>query len=120
MSNLVTLHCLAADKLPEEVVLEAEGLTTARYKQMVADALVAAIRPIRERANELLARPGLLRHVLRHGAARARRRADIVYGDVAERLGLANATLQTSDEFNISNQIVPLGSKSKKAVEHGA
>ncbi|OWR54732.1 tryptophan--tRNA ligase, mitochondrial isoform X1 [Danaus plexippus] len=120
VSNLVTLHCLAADKLPEEVVLEAEGLTTARYKQMVADALVAAIRPIRERANELLARPGLLRHVLRHGAARARRRADIVYGDVAERLGLANATLQTSDEFNISNQIVLLGSKSKKAVEHGA
>lgn len=32
VSNLVTLHCLATDRLPEEAVEEADGLTTAQYK----------------------------------------------------------------------------------------
>ncbi|CAH0729419.1 unnamed protein product, partial [Brenthis ino] len=89
VSNLVTLHCLAADLLPEEAVEEAEGLSTAQYKGVVAEALCAALGPLRERAHGLRARPALLRDVLRHGAAAARARADAVYADVAARLGLA-------------------------------
>ncbi|XP_026499919.1 tryptophan--tRNA ligase, mitochondrial [Vanessa tameamea] len=88
VSNLVTLHCLASDKLIEEAVEEADGLTTAQYKRVVGDALCEALAPIRERARQLRARPDLLRDVLRHGAARARVRADVVYADVADRLGL--------------------------------
>lgn len=89
MSNLVTIHCLADDKLPEEAVLEAEGLSTAQYKRVVAAALVRALAPVRERARRLRARPQLLRDVLRHGAARARPRADEVYARVAALAGLA-------------------------------
>lgn len=88
VSNLVTLHCLAADMLPEEVVEEADGLTTAQYKSVVAEALCAALGPMRDRARSLRARPALLRDVLRHGAATARARADTVYAEVAARLGL--------------------------------
>lgn len=88
VSNLVMLHCLAADKLPEEVVQEAEGLTTAQYKREVAAALERALRPVRERAAGLLRRPALLRDVLRVGGARARLRADEVYADVRARVGL--------------------------------
>ncbi|CAK1586563.1 unnamed protein product [Parnassius mnemosyne] len=91
VSNLVTLHCLAADKLPEEAVEEAAGLSTAQYKRVVAGALCDALAPLRARAAALRARPATLRHVLRHGAARARLRADEVYDHVASRAGLTHA-----------------------------
>lgn len=88
VSNLVSIHCLAEDKLPEEVVQEAEGLTTAQYKRVVAAALQRALAPVRARAAELRARPHYLRDVLRHGAARARVRADAVYERAAALAGL--------------------------------
>ncbi|VVC87712.1 unnamed protein product [Leptidea sinapis] len=91
VSNLVRLHCLAAGLLHEEAVLEAQGLTTAQYKSVVASALSSALAPLRARASDLRARPLLLRDVLRHGAARARRRADAVYADVSNALALVDA-----------------------------
>lgn len=93
VSNLVAIHCLAEDKLPEEAVEEAEGLTTAQYKRVVATALSQSLAPVRERAAALRARPQLLRDVLRHGAARARVRADEVYERVAEMVGVAMPAL---------------------------
>ncbi|XP_068618683.1 tryptophan--tRNA ligase, mitochondrial [Battus philenor] len=90
VSNLVNLHCLASGLLPEEAVEEAEGLTTAQYKGVVAEALCAALGPVRERAAELRARPDFLRDVLQHGATRARARADAVYNCVAELTGLTS------------------------------
>lgn len=36
VANLVRLHCLAADKVPEEVVEESDGLTTAQYKVLAS------------------------------------------------------------------------------------
>lgn len=91
VSNLVTIHCLAEDKLPEEAVLEAEGLSTAQYKRVVAGALQRALAPVRARAADLRARPAHLLDVLRHGAARARPRADRVYERVAALVGLRPA-----------------------------
>lgn len=88
VANLVRIHCLAEDKTPEEAVEEADGLTTAQYKAVVAAALARALRPVRERAERLLARPAILRDVLRHGAAEARRRADETYAHVARLAGL--------------------------------
>lgn len=90
VSNLVRIHCLAEDKEPEEVVEEAEHLTTAQYKQVVAEAVVRVLRPLRERADQLRARPALLRDVLAHGAVLARRRADETYERVARLIGVAD------------------------------
>lgn len=78
VSNLIKLHCLAEDKLPEEVVEESDGMTTAQYKGVVANALCEALRPVRERAVSLQAQPAFLQAVLQHGAVRARQRADEV------------------------------------------
>ncbi|XP_014368653.2 tryptophan--tRNA ligase, mitochondrial isoform X1 [Papilio machaon] len=89
VSNLVRLHCLARGLVPEEALCEAEGLTSAQYKEVVARALCECVAPVRARLCELTARPHLLHEVLRHGAARARRRADEVYERVAELTGLA-------------------------------
>lgn len=88
VSNLVAMHCLAADKLPEEAVEEAEGLTTAQYKRVVAEALCAHLAPLRARYAWFRAREPLLRDVLRHGAARARLRADESYARAAALAGL--------------------------------
>lgn len=91
VSNLVAIHSLAEDKLPEEIVEEVEGLNTAQYKQVVAAAVSNTLAPIRERAAELRARPTLLRDVLRHGAVKARVRADEVYERVSELVGTASS-----------------------------
>lgn len=88
VSNLVALHCLASDALPEEAVEEAAGLTTAQYKRVVSTALSAHLRGVRERARELLAQPAHLRAVLAHGAARARTRADETWARVVAQAGL--------------------------------
>ncbi|KAI5644222.1 tRNA synthetases class I (W and y) domain-containing protein [Phthorimaea operculella] len=91
VANLITLHCLAADKLPEEVVEESDGITTAMYKKVVTEALCTALRPVRERAAELRRKPRLLRDVLAVGAARARERADHTYELVSRLAGLTPA-----------------------------
>lgn len=64
-------------------------MTTAQYKGVVANALCEALRPVRERAVSLQAQPAFLQAVLQHGAVRARQRADEVYQDVTNKLGLA-------------------------------
>ncbi|KAG7296327.1 hypothetical protein JYU34_021465 [Plutella xylostella] len=88
VSNLVRLHCLAADMLPEEAVAECDHLTTADYKKVVAAALCEELAPVRERAAQLRARPAFVREVLRDGAARARRIADDTWEEVASAAGL--------------------------------
>lgn len=62
-----------------------------RAQGVVAEALCAALRPLRARAEAWLRRPRALRHVLRDGAVRARRQADAAYEDAARRAGLAPA-----------------------------
>lgn len=88
VSNLVTLHCLSTDALPEEAVEQAAGLSTAQYKRVVAAALSAHLRGVRARFEELRARPRYLRAVLQHGAARARTRADATWERAAALAGL--------------------------------
>ncbi|XP_059050676.1 tryptophan--tRNA ligase, mitochondrial [Achroia grisella] len=88
VASLVALHCLAGGLSAEEAVEAAGGLTTAQYKRLVARALAAELAPLRARAESLRAKPRLVRHVLRAGAARARRRADHVYARVAAAVGL--------------------------------
>ncbi|KAL4702311.1 hypothetical protein ACJJTC_018441 [Scirpophaga incertulas] len=89
VSNLVTLHCLAAELTPEEAVEEAGGLSTAQYKERVAAALIARLAPIRERALRLEREPRALQAVLAAGAAAAGARADRTYLDAARRMGVA-------------------------------
>ncbi|KAM3957744.1 tryptophanyl-tRNA synthetase, mitochondrial [Aphomia sociella] len=88
VSNLVAIHCLAGGATPEEAVEQAAALSTAQYKRVVARALCGALAPVRARAADLLRRPRVLRDALRHGAARARARADRVYARVAAAVGL--------------------------------
>ncbi|MGE5507977.1 MAG: tryptophan--tRNA ligase [Chitinophagales bacterium] len=89
--NLFTLLENVAPAGTVTAFREAYAAGTLRYsdlKQTLADALVELLAPIRERRNELLARPDELREIVAAGAERARGIAKVVLSEVKEKMGL--------------------------------
>jgi tryptophanyl-tRNA synthetase len=90
VANLFTLlDVLAPSRYPEFVDAYQSG--TIRYsdmKQVLADAMVARFAPIRDRYQELIARPEELRATLAAGAARARPIAQETLAEVQGKMGL--------------------------------
>ncbi len=62
-------------------------------KTVLADNIIAALAPIRERAAELAARPGEVREVLAAGAERARRLARATMAEVRDIMGFQPAAV---------------------------
>jgi tryptophanyl-tRNA synthetase len=60
-------------------------------KRVLADNMIAALTPIRERAAELQGQPGRVRALLRAGAAKARALAGRTMAEVRRRMGLLGA-----------------------------
>jgi tryptophanyl-tRNA synthetase len=58
-------------------------------KRLLADNMIAALAPMRERAVELQAHPGRVREILERGAARCRTLADATLGRVRDIMGFA-------------------------------
>ena len=87
VSNLVLLHAGVAGLSVEEVVLQAQGMDTARYKQLVAEAVIQRLGPIREEILRLRAERGHLELLLRQGAQRARELAAPTLQEVRQRVG---------------------------------
>lgn len=88
VSNLINIHCLSVNKIPEEVVEENEGINTGRYKMVVSEAVTKYLKPIREKYLNYIEKPDYLVEVLQYGARKARVRADITYDSVYESVGL--------------------------------
>jgi tryptophanyl-tRNA synthetase len=81
---------------PETVALVAENCRGAKWgcldcKRVLADNMIAALKPIRERAFELQEQPERLDEILADGALTARRMAGETMRDVRERMGLLAA-----------------------------
>jgi tryptophanyl-tRNA synthetase len=78
---------------PETVALVAENCRGAKWgcldcKRVLADNMIAALKPIRERAMELQDQPDRLDEILADGAAAARRLAGETMREVRDRMGL--------------------------------
>ncbi|HEY8418436.1 MAG TPA: hypothetical protein VIK93_10440, partial [Limnochordales bacterium] len=91
VANLFTL--LESFSAPETVAQfrAAYDAGTLRYvdlKQQLAEDLVRALTPIRERFHDLMARPKELRDILAHGADRARAMAQATMEEVRAKTGL--------------------------------
>ncbi len=90
VANLFTLlEVFAPDAVPHFAEAYTEG--TIRYselKQVLADALVEVLAPIRERYHQLVSHPDEVWDVLREGAARARPVAQATMDEVRRRMGL--------------------------------
>ncbi len=77
---------------PETVAQVAENCRGAKWgcldcKRVLADNIIAALSPIRERARELESRPGQVEEILAAGSAAARRIAGETLREVKERMG---------------------------------
>jgi tryptophanyl-tRNA synthetase len=81
---------------PETVALVAENCRGAKWgcldcKRVLADNMIAALRPIRERALGLQAQPERVDEILADGASTARRMAGETMREVRDRMGLLAA-----------------------------
>ena len=93
--NIYSLHQYFSP--PETVALVAENCRGAKWgcldcKRVLADRVILALAPIREKALELRAKPDTVGALLADGAAKARRVAGETLREVRDRMGFLPAT----------------------------
>ncbi|XP_007255668.3 tryptophan--tRNA ligase, mitochondrial [Astyanax mexicanus] len=89
VSNLVSLHAAVSGLTVEDVLIQARGLDTGKYKNLVSEAVVQRLQPIRLEIQRLRADRGHLLSVLAEGAAKARSLAAPVMTEVRKRVGFS-------------------------------
>ncbi|WP_448058812.1 tryptophan--tRNA ligase [Cellulomonas hominis] len=88
VANLLLLAGLCTGWAPEDVAAEIGAAGSGRLKQVVTEALVEHLAPLRARRAELARDPGYVTEVLRRGNARANEVADATLRDVRELMGM--------------------------------
>lgn len=91
ISNLLTIYSAFTGKPIADIVADYEGKMYGHLKVDLADIVVTALTPIREKAMDWIESPDKLDAVLADGAARASAMADVVLGRIYDRLGLLPA-----------------------------
>ncbi|XP_044528446.1 tryptophan--tRNA ligase, mitochondrial [Gracilinanus agilis] len=87
VSNMVDIHAAVTGLTIEEVVRQSAGLDTARYKVMVAEAVIQKFAPIKNEIERLKMDEGHLRKVLQVGAEKAKELAKPVCQEVKKLVG---------------------------------
>ena len=87
VSNLIGIYSAITGESIEAFASSLQGQGYGALKTAVADAVVAALDPIRLRAQELLADPAELDRLLAKGAAKANQIAEHTLSDVYDKLG---------------------------------
>jgi tryptophanyl-tRNA synthetase len=87
VSNLLGIYSAVSGTAIAELVTELSGKGYGDLKTEVAEAVLAVIEPIRDRANELLADKGELDRLLGLGADRANAQAEQTLADVYDKIG---------------------------------
>lgn len=94
--NIYALH--QHFSTPEQVTMVAEKCRTAGWgcldcKRVLADNVIAAFAPVRERAAALTANPGRVREILAEGARKARAEAQRTMAEVSRIMGFLPAAM---------------------------
>ncbi len=71
IKNLITIICVIKEKTPEEVVDMYKDLSYKEFKEVVADTIVDELKPVREKALELLKDKKRLEEIYSLGAKKA-------------------------------------------------
>lgn len=87
VSNLLGIYSAVSGKTIEEISGSLTGKGYGDLKNEVADAVLAIIEPIRDRANELLADSQELDNLLASGAAKANELAEATLASVYDKIG---------------------------------
>ncbi|XP_008824610.1 tryptophan--tRNA ligase, mitochondrial-like [Nannospalax galili] len=88
VSNLVAIHAAVSGLSVEEVVQGSAGIDTARYKLLVADAVIEKFAPIKREIEKLKMDKDLLEKVLRVGSAKAKELAFPILQEVKKLVGI--------------------------------
>lgn len=88
VTNLITIHSLVTGKSVEEIVTEAKGMDTGKYKMRVADEVIEHLNPIRLRINDYLKNEDFLCTVLEKGRLKVCEVAAKTIAEVKEKVGL--------------------------------
>lgn len=87
VSNLVAIHAAVAGLPVEEALQHSAGVDTARYKLLVADAVIQRFAPIQREIEKLKTDRGHLEKVLQVGSAKAKELAHPVCQEVKKLVG---------------------------------
>ena len=88
-NNLLTLYMLLSGQTQVAVAAECAEMGWGQFKPLLTETTIAAIAPIRDRYNQILAEPGYLDTVLREGREKAETLANTTLSKVKNALGFA-------------------------------
>ena len=88
ISNLIEIMAVIRGVPHAEIEREFEGQQYGAFKQAVADEVVAYLKPVRERYDELRGDEAGLERALAEGAERARELASVTLVDVRVKMGV--------------------------------
>lgn len=88
VSNMVAIHAAVSGLSVEEAVRSSAGMDTARYKLLVADAVIEKFAPIRSEIEKLKKDKDHLKKILLAGSAKAKELAYPVFEEVKELVGI--------------------------------
>ena len=86
--NLVNIYAALARTTPKAVLATYGGKTFSTFKAALTDVAVAALSPVADEMNRLLADPAEIDALLRRGAERAGAMAAVTVGEVRDLMGL--------------------------------
>jgi tryptophanyl-tRNA synthetase len=89
IANLLSIYSALTGQTPEQLVAQYEGKLYGHLKVDLAQVVVEALRPFRDKTAQFLADPAQLDAVLDDGARRAREIAAPVYARIAQRFGVS-------------------------------
>ncbi|MDZ7962440.1 MAG: tryptophan--tRNA ligase [Aulosira sp. DedQUE10] len=86
-NNLLTLYMLLSGKNKEEVAAECENMGWGQFKPLLTQTAIAALKPIQEKYQAVMADKGYLESVLRDGRQKAQAVANQTLAEVKAALG---------------------------------
>ena len=87
MANLMAIYSAVTGKTYEAIEAEFAGMGYGKFKPAVGDAVVEALRPIREEATRIMADKAYLESVYRAGAEKASYVAEKTLRKVYKKIG---------------------------------
>lgn len=85
--NLLTLYMILSNQTKESVTQECAEMGWGQFKPLLMETMIAALKPIQDKYQEIMAEPGYLESVLRQGRQNAEAIANPTLARVKAALG---------------------------------
>jgi tryptophanyl-tRNA synthetase len=85
--NLLTLYQVLSGKTKSEVAVECQEMGWGQFKPLLTETTIEALKPIQDKYREITDNQDYLNHVLREGAAKAKKVANRTLSRVKDALG---------------------------------